>query len=400
MATKVTPSIVKNTRTARDQILAEKKRVQESVKATAIAAQVDNNVSILRSQVIVLDDTIASKKAEIQALINSGASAGQVITKQAELLTLTDRRTAFQTQLISTENLSTVSRSFQESIGTLAVAAAASTVTARASGAYSGTVSPVTRSTTAQNNASAVREAYFSSRSSFLSRVQSPNNQPNAVSSASQLWTSAGSSKGMIVTSEQVLKAWNGGSNSPQGATGAGNYAFQFQYNPGTVSMSYFTSPNVDVTLMTSGTEMFNLAGTSGSQGGVSFQVVINRIFDMQYYNSSGGFKSGFGPDIYPVRPAAGDYSKIYAKGTMYDVEYLLRVLMGTTMNSYLRGENTADMGWLPAIPVELHLGKSLRYLGTVNSINLNHMIFDHRMVPLFTTMDISFARLPDYPAS
>jgi hypothetical protein len=82
----------------------------------------------------------------------------------------------------------------------------------------------------------------------------------------------------------------------------------------------------------------------------------------------------------------------------MYDIEYLLRTLMGTTMSSYLRGENTADMGWLPAIPVELHLGKSLRYLGTINNINLNHIIFDERMVPLFTTVDIGFARLPDYP--
>jgi hypothetical protein len=88
----------------------------------------------------------------------------------------------------------------------------------------------------------------------------------------------------------------------------------------------------------------------------------------------------------------------IYNKGTMYDLEFLLRVLMGTTMDSYLRGENTADMGWLPAIPVELHLGKSLRYLGVVNSLNINHMIFNERMVPLFSTVDIAFARLPDYP--
>jgi hypothetical protein len=164
--------------------------------------------------------------------------------------------------------------------------------------------------------------------------------------------------------------------------------------------MSYFTSPNVDVTMMTSGQEMFNLAGVSGSQGSVSFQVVINRIFDMQYYDTSGSLKQGIsGTDVYPIPPRdTGDYADLYNKGTMYDVEYLLRVLMGTTMNSYLRGTNTADMGWLPAIPVELRLGKSLKYLGTVNSVNLNHMIFDSRMVPIFTTMDIAFARLPDYP--
>jgi hypothetical protein len=165
--------------------------------------------------------------------------------------------------------------------------------------------------------------------------------------------------------------------------------------------MSYFTSPNVDVTMMTSGTEMFNLAGVSGSQGSIGFQVIINRVFDMQYITSAGTLKSGYSlGNLYPKQPSTAELRDIYEKGTMYDIEYLLRVLMGTTMNSYLRGDNTADMGWLPAIPVELHLGKSLRYLGTVNSVNLSHMIFDERMVPMFTTVDIAFARLPDYPAN
>jgi hypothetical protein len=160
--------------------------------------------------------------------------------------------------------------------------------------------------------------------------------------------------------------------------------------------MSYYTSPNVDVTMITSGTEMFNLAGVSGSQGQVSFQIIINRIFDMQYYSPDGNLQN---PERYSKRPASvREEQDIYNKGTMYDLEFLLRVLMGTTMSSYLRGENTADMGWLPAIPVELHLGKSLRYLGVVNSLNVNHMIFNERMVPLFTTVDIAFVRLPDYP--
>jgi hypothetical protein len=207
----------------------------------------------------------------------------------------------------------------------------------------------------------------------------------------------------MIVTSEQVLKSWNSGGQKPTTSDyyDHHNYGFQFQYNPGTVNMTYYTSPNVDVTMMTSGQEMFNLAGVSSSQGSVSFQIIINRIFDMQYYKSTGELKEGVSSkSIYPVPPKNEDLVNIYNKGTMYDVEYLLRVLMGTTMNSYLRGEKTADMGWLPAIPVELYLGKSLQYLGTVNNVSLNHIIFDSRMVPLFTTVDIGFARLPDYPAT
>ena len=292
----------------------------------------------------------------------------------------------------------------------LIIQTASDAVLATPLGAYTGL--PGSGALPLYYNASAVREAYFSSRSSFQAVTRKNNqitglmqsaNQPSVVAAATDLWTSSQGSKGMIVTSEQVLKAWNSGSNNPNTADAGDNhnYGFQFQYNPGTVAMTYFTSPNVDVTMMTSGQEMFNLAGVSGSQGSVSFQVIINRIFDMSYYTPDGVLKPGVEASaIYSKPPAAGEFKDIYNKGTMYDVEFLLRVLMGTTMSSYLRGERTADMGWLPAMPVELHLGKSLRYLGTVNSLSLNHMIFNERMVPMLTTLDIAFARLPDYPAT
>lgn len=250
-------------------------------------------------------------------------------------------------------------------------------------------------------NASAVRENYFSSYLNKATNQLMKNiNQPGVVQKAEDLWSGVSGSKGMIVTSEQVLKAWGSSPSEPdpKGAKAAKqNWGFQFQYNPGTVSMTYFTSPNVDVTMMTSGTEMFNLAGVSSSQGSIGFQIVINRMFDMQYYTEAGFLAPGAEVN-YPKPPSKDEELALYNKGTMYDVEYLLRVLMSTTMSSYLRGEKTADMGWLPAIPVELHLGKSLRYLGIVNNLSLNHIIFNERMVPLFTTVDIGFARLPDYP--
>jgi hypothetical protein len=55
-------------------------------------------------------------------------------------------------------------------------------------------------------------------------------------------------------------------------------------------------------------------------------------------------------------------------------------------------------MGYLGARPVELHLGKSLRYLGTVTNLKIEHVIFNEQMVPLFTNVSVAFARLPDYP--
>jgi hypothetical protein len=253
-----------------------------------------------------------------------------------------------------------------------------------------------------QYNASTVRESYLSSNPSFTSKFRIAGNSPRAVKEATELWSLSGAHKGMIVTSAATVKAWNSGSQRPTSANQGDNhnYGFQFMYNPGTVSMNYYTSPNIDVTLMTSGQDLFNLAGMSNSQGSVTFQVIVNRIFDMQYFDRNGNVRKG-AEQAYSKPPRTKqEWKDLYDKGTMYDVEYLLRTLMGTTMSSYLRGTNTADMGWLPAMPVELHLGKSLRYLGVISDISLNHTIFDERMVPLFTTCQITFARLPDYPAT
>jgi hypothetical protein len=384
--------------TPRDKELQNKRQLTEVTKKQSLQKTLDSEVEKLSSQLILLDDQIAS----LQKIIDDPSKTTEQINAATEALKLaTSRRDTTNRALISAQLSSVDVKASKDTNAANVTASFAKLVTSLGAAAFESTTD--NNSGRLNYNASAVKEAYFSTNSSFVSRIQSPNNLPTSISQAKDLWTAGMGSKGMIVTSEQVLKAWNAGSNSPTSSDyfDHHNYGFQFQYNPGTVAMSYYTSPNVDVTMITSGTEMFNLAGVSGSQGSISFQVIINRIFDMQYYDENGAVKSDNNiADIYAVPPQTIEEAKsLYEKGTMYDVEYLLRVLMGTTMNSYLRGERTADMGWLPAIPVELHLGKSLRYLGTVNNVNLNHIIFDSRMVPVFTTMDIGFARLPDYPA-
>jgi hypothetical protein len=394
--------MVKNPKSNRDLALTQKAAYNSSVKALTPKEDVDSRAANLQRELKELNKLVTIQEQLVQTLLQSGASLSTVQSAQANLELYKSRQPELGGEMLFAANRSGVTASNLKGIAnaatlaSTAIAEASSTVVTNKKSNLYGSL---------DYNASAVKEAYFSQKSSFLDHIQSPNNQPRAITQAVQLFTSisGAGSKGMIVTSEQVLKAWNSGGN--KAATSDyydhHNYGFQFQYNPGTVNMSYYTSPNVDVTMMTSGQEMFNLAGVSSSQGSVSFQIVINRIFDMQYYKSTGELKTGFtAGGIYPVAPKQEDLVNIYKKGTMCDVEYLLRVLMGTTMNSYLRGEKTADMGWLPAIPVELHLGKSLKYLGTVNNVSLNHIIFDARMVPLFTTMDIGFARLPDYPAT
>lgn len=413
--------LVKASLSARDAaIKAEKDRTDNLLTKYSKLSKISDQVENLKSQLIDVEKEIkdwadAYTNLEQYAQDNALTADPSIVATladyykkkkaaQANQLTLTAQRDRLSTQ-------QAIDLATQDTATQAAIQAAAAAVTTTGTGAYGNISKPGNLPLT--YNASAVKEAYFSSRGDYQATIDKNHkgslkglmqsyNQPSTVLGATDLWSSSIGSKGMIVTAKSVLQAWNSGSNKPNTADAGDNhnYGFQFHYNPGTVGMSYFTSPNVDVTMMTSGQEMYNLAGLSGSQGSVSFQVVINRIGDFQFFTSDGSLKQGFTPEqIYPKPPTRDELDDVYKKGTMYDVEYLLRVLMGTTMSSYLRGQRTADMGWLPAMPVELHLGKSLRYLGVINNLSINHIIFNENMTPMFSTMDITFARLPDYPA-
>ena len=254
-------------------------------------------------------------------------------------------------------------------------------------------------------NLPAVRDAYFKDNMSFFD--YNTYNQPrNYIADAKELWTNGISSKGMfqtwtppdgVVTSEFI----DGFDidNSLGNATWK-KYGFQFLYNPGNISMSYSGNVDVDVSLMLSGREKFNPVSTKATQSTISFEILLNRMFDMQYYDkTTGRIQAGQNAtQLYGSRfPRFADQTEIFNKGTMYDVEFLLKTLFGFEVPSQLGRGKTADMGFVIPRPVELHLGNKLRYLVYVEGFQLNHVIFDTRMVPLFTTLSITANRVPDY---
>ena len=283
---------------------------------------------------------------------------------------------------------------------------------------------PASYSETVRYNASSVKESYFYTGMSFANQVDPDlrskgatdkydsyiwsGNTPGKVDDANQLWKEAltSNSKGMIQT-------WNppggrGGYINPADsnfttlstAKSIQRYGFQFLYNPTTINMSYGGVADVDPGLQSSGGEEFLLSNPSVFQSTIGLEVVINRMFDFQYINEN-GIKTGQISDFYAGNiPTNKDLVTIYNKGTMYDVEYLLQTMFPyEPVKSQLRGE-TSDIGFLGASPVELHLGKSLRYVAQINNISVNHVIFDNRMVPLFTTISVSTNRIPDYQGS
>lgn len=272
-------------------------------------------------------------------------------------------------------------------------------------------------------NIPSVTEAYFQMTSGYESQVLLTGNanRPAIVNEAKELWVNAGSHKGMIQSF--VIPKAIGNSSSSAGMTpelyankniNTSKYAFQFLYNPGTVQMDYAGAPAVDIGLELSGRDKIPLIGSAATSSTVSFQLLINRMPDMKYLGSQNtqanlSARQDLGREylisnqdkftkIYGRQVPVEDLEQIRDRGTMYDVEFLLRTLIGYSLPSTLRGFTTSDVGYLGAYPVELHLGKSLRYLVTVNSFSLNHTIFSEDMVPVFTNMTINCNRLPDYP--
>lgn len=292
----------------------------------------------------------------------------------------------------------------------------------------------------AEYNIGTVSDAYFTG---VLSGTESKNgdfgldsssindwrirNKPISVRNAQELWKKAGTSKGMLQTwmppesanvSSTVLNNTN--SNTAFDNFSNKRYGFQFLYNPGSVSMTFGGVPNIDIAWVSSGKDQINLANPDVSQSSVSFDIVINRIPDMNllanYADSTGkvsaskiasstkhpknvwsGRKLQGSGNISEHQQYAEALNSIKDQGTMYDVEFLLKTLLGIEAYTTLRpGVKTADLGFLAPKPVELHLGKSLRYLVYIEQFNVNHVIFNEDMVPLFTTLSITAKRVPD----
>lgn len=259
-------------------------------------------------------------------------------------------------------------------------------------------------------NASSVKNAYLQGGNNILGSPARVVNTPKQVESANNLWADSNGYKGMIqmwVTPFDSDTSYTNPDTKQKSAL-LERYGFQFLYNPGTVTMQYRGVENMDVTMYTAGLAKTNLYPSGESLGTIAFDLLINRMADIPLYNSDGSFKPGMGPAQYPVKPRdEKEYQEIYNKGTMYDVEFLLRTLLGFGMKSddwtnrnTLWDGSTADMGFVFPRPVELHLGKTMRYVVQISAFTLKHVIFDDRMVPLFTTISLACTRIPDYPSS
>lgn len=275
-------------------------------------------------------------------------------------------------------------------------------------------------------NAPLVRNAYFNPTSITSKSLDTLSINYSAYQTAQDAWKNAKPAKGAIQMDREVvadqLKAFDRKRSNvkpdPQ------LYGFRFLYNPKEVSMGWQTQAQVDPQFIAKDETLPVSSGLTAAS--VSFTLILNRIEDMNYIDENGltsQFKkrsenvSGTLFDVdpgqrnlaqqaslldrfpYPDAVSAEDLKEIYKKGTMYDLEYFFRVIHGPAGRFTNKFDiKTADWAYLRLALLELHLGDSMRYRIIIDSIDVNHTIFNDRMVPLFSTVRLTCRRLLDYP--
>lgn len=272
-------------------------------------------------------------------------------------------------------------------------------------------------------NAPMVRSAYFNPTSISAKAIDENNLTINyaAYDDANQAWKNTKPAKGAIQMDREFTKAQIEGFDTTNKnlKLDLQMYGFKFLYNPKEVSMGWSTQGFIDPSYVPQD-EAIPIS-TQLTASSITFSLVINRIHDMSYLDKSGfmskqkkastGTSNNTNPQQrdrdyaanlvsqspYPDPISTPDLQEIYNKGTMYDIEYLFKTINGPSAvfkNKF--GINTADRSYMKLSIVELHLGNSMRYRGRISDLEVNHTIFNNRMVPLFSTVRVSFARIND----
>ena len=227
---------------------------------------------------------------------------------------------------------------------------------------------------------------------------------PGSYDDAAKAWGTNAGAKGTIQMSRFFADAANK-TNKPTNKNTSQKfddklYGFKFLYNPTSINMAWGIVEQFSPQFEASGSDKANVLSVGLMKSAITFSLMLNRIGDMALLDKTGIKSNVNSQNPYPSTVSPEDAKLIYKRGTMYDLEYLFRSTGGysSQYKSQMMHDYTADKGWLNPIPVELHLGDGLRYLVRVSSLDVNHIIFNERMVPLLTSVNITCTRYFDGP--
>lgn len=186
-----------------------------------------------------------------------------------------------------------------------------------------------------------------------------------------------------------------------QGVTPKGTptpYGFRFLYNPNEINMTWGVVSGIDPSWYATNAATAATPLTPASQAStISFNLFLNRIDDFNYIDENGLIDKSHNPYPTVQPPSDKELQMLYQKGTMYDLEYLMRSLQvpGVMWKNVWTG-NTSDSAWLPITPFELHLGAGMKYNVRLMSLSVTHGMFNSRMVPITSSVNITVARWPE----
>lgn len=263
-------------------------------------------------------------------------------------------------------------------------------------------------------NAPMVNSAYFGTPSFVDTVLDGQFVDKGKYEDARRAWQGTTGGRGTIQMDQRFLSSFS--AKDFQGKNfDLTKYGFKFLYNPQTVSMAWGLIQEMDPYYEATGLDKFQVVATALLSSTVSFEILLNRIEDFNYLGPN-GLKPNFSDysmmtestreqsnlnntvkNPYPETVPPEDLKEIYNKGTMYDLEYLFKVINGpnASFQSDLNGK-TADRGWMKPVIMELHLGNALRYRVRISEFSVNHVIFNPRMVPVLSTVKLTFSRFAD----
>jgi hypothetical protein len=177
------------------------------------------------------------------------------------------------------------------------------------------------------------------------------------------------------------------------------NYGFQFLWNPENISTN--VARNMDITPSAADT-LRVVAGVFPGQETLTVSIVIDRTNDFAYGKSIGVPDPSYYSAGFPLaakQDFVEQWRALIKQGTMADLEYLFRAINGSGSGdkqwTTLLGKKTANVGYLQPTLMGIALGPdvhdNLSYVGWISNISINHTAFTETMIPLRTTVNISF---------
>lgn len=230
--------------------------------------------------------------------------------------------------------------------------------------------------------------------------------------------------------SDTSLSTTDGNGNTTKIDNSDRKYGFQFLWNPtsfGTsVAVQMDATPNVN-------DRFLSQVGAFPATESISFTIEINRINDFAHANAvfkrptnigsalgNPGTNNFITPtDVTPFVPYYSNNGSftasllrngrtstvqkklvdLFQRGTLADIEYLYTAINGRGPGSTAsggdywkngRGIITADIGFLMPTLLNIDIGP-LSYLGYVTNMSVNHTMFTQDMIPIQSTVQVSF---------